>query len=224
MFAVVDAQANPPRVLLADDHHLFREGLRGKLEEDGIEVVGDAADGDHAIALTARLEPDLVVTDLSMPGRSGIEVVRRLRSSSPDTGVIILTVSADPSSALDALAAGACGYLLKDTPVDRLVDSIRLAARGQTVVSSSVMRPLIAGIRSSGHGGGSEHQGARAELTAREMEVLKLIAAGADNAAIGRELSISKHTVKRYVTNIFEKLSVGSRVEAAVYAVRAELV
>jgi len=224
MFGDVDSQANAPRVVLADDHHFFREGLRGKLEGDGMIVVGDDADGDEAIALASRLKPDLVVADLSMPGISGIDVTRSLLATSPDMRVVILTVSADPLSALEALTAGACGYLLKETPVDELVSSIRLAAGAQAVVSRVLIETLMESVRANERSTAARAPRTVGGLTARELEVLKLIAGGADNAAIGRELSISRHTVKRYVTNIFEKLGVAGRVEAAVYAVRANLV
>jgi DNA-binding NarL/FixJ family response regulator len=220
----VDPGVNALRVVLADDHHIFREGLRGSLSDNGMVVVGDAADGNEAIALASRLVPDIVVSDLSMRGTSGIEVVRRIKASDPDIPVIILTVSADAPSVLGALSAGACGYLLKDTAVGGIVSGIRSAAGGQTVIAAEVMDLLMTRVRASERSTGAGTRKPEIGLTARELEVLKLIARGADNAAIGTELSISRHTVKRYVTNIFEKLGVRSRVEAAVYAVRTELV
>jgi len=224
MFGGVKSGHKVPRIVLADDHHFFREGLRDKLEDDGMNVVGDAADGTEAIALAGRLEPDIVVADLSMPGASGIEVVRQVLAKSAEVSVIILTVSADIRSALEALNAGASGYLLKETPVDDIVSTVRLVASGQTVISGGLIPQLLASVGAVERSPASRARQRAGDLTARELEVLKLIAGGADNAAIGRELSISRHTVKRYVTNIFEKLGVGSRVEAAVYAVRAELV
>ncbi len=193
------------------------------LASDGISVIGEAADGDGAINLAHTLAPDVIVIDLNMPGTSGVEALRQIAQASPDVHLIVLTVSADEADALAALAAGACCYLLKDTQVEELVGSVRLAARGHAVLSRDVVRALVARAqagdqpiaRSSGHELG---------LTARELSVIRLIADGADNATIGRELSISKHTVKQYVTNIFEKLGVQSRVQAAVYAVREGLV
>jgi DNA-binding NarL/FixJ family response regulator len=220
----MDSGVNALRVVLADDHHFFREGLRGSLSDSGMVVVGDAADGNEAVALASRLVPDIVVSDLSMGGISGIDVVRRIKASDPDIPVIILTVSADGGSALEALSAGACGYLLKETTVEDIVSSIRSAAGGQTVIAGEVMELLMARVRGNARPEGAGKRKTAADLTARELQVLKLIAGGADNAAIGKELSISRHTVKRYVTNIFEKLGVRSRVEAAVYAVRMELV
>lgn len=211
------------RVVLADDHHFFREGLQGMLSADGMIVVGEASDGAGAIALTRELLPDIVVVDLNMPQVSGVQALRQIAKSSPQVRVLVLTVSADETDALEALAAGACGYLLKDTRADELVNAIRLAAGGHAVVSREVVRALVARVRTDAHEAEHEDDDALA-LTARELEVIRLMADGADNATIGRELSISRHTVKQYVTNIFEKLGVQSRVQAAVYAVRKGLV
>jgi two-component system nitrate/nitrite response regulator NarL len=164
-----------------------------------------------------------VVMDLNMPGVSGVDAVRQIVATSPKVPVVVLTVSTDEADVLAALAAGACGYLLKDTRADELVGSIRLASAGHAVLSRDVIgvlrKPVLAGKRTTKRAAGEE-----LALTSRELEVIRLIAEGADNAAIGRELLISKHTVKQYVTNIHEKLGVQSRVQAAVYAVRQGLV
>ncbi len=247
-FPHVDASADALRVVIADDHQLFREGLKGMLEDAGMEVVGVAGDGADAAALVAKLRPQVAVLDLNMPGTSGLQALRRIARSNPDIQTVVLTVSADDGDVLDALAAGACGYLLKDTNVERLADGIKQAAAGHMVLSRDVAQALVARVRSEANDDARAAQadasagpvGASAAgvaaavaseeaiegpaLTPREGEVLRLIVAGADNAAIGRELSISPHTVKQYVTNIFEKLGVHSRVQAAVYAVRADLV
>jgi two-component system, NarL family, nitrate/nitrite response regulator NarL len=213
---------NALRVVLADDHHFFREGLRGMLTADGIAVVGEASDGASAIELTSELAPDVVVLDLNMPGISGTEAIEAIAQASPRSQVIVLTVSTDERDVLEAVAHGACAYLLKDTRVDELVASIRLAASGHAVLSREVLRALAAHVPARDH----EHaqRGRGSQLTPRELEVIRLIAEGADNATIGRELSISPHTVKQYVTNIFGKLGVNSRVEVAVHAVRSGLV
>jgi DNA-binding NarL/FixJ family response regulator len=221
------------RVVIADDHRLFRDGLRSTLEDAGMEVLGEACDGAAAVALAAELRPDVVVLDLSMPGVSGLEALRQITSCSPDTQMVVLTVSAENADVMAALAAGACGYLLKDTPVDRLAPSIRQAAEGNMLLSSEVAQGLTTYVRSSTEtevaattatAEKPNAEGRPPALTAREEAVLRLIAQGADNVAIGLELSISPHTVKQHVTNIFEKLGVHSRVQAAVYAVRAGLV
>lgn len=209
--------------MLADDHHFFREGLRGALIADGMDVVGEAPDGAGAVRLARELLPDVVVVDLNMPGSSGIDALRQISEVSPNAQLVVLTVSADEADALEALSAGACAYLLKDTRTDTLVGSIRLAASGHAVLSREVIRALVARVRADNNAA-ERARGVGLALTARELDVLRLIADGADNAAIGRELSISRHTVKQYVTNIFEKLDVNSRVQAAVYAVRKGLV
>lgn len=211
------------RVVLADDHPFFLEGLRGMLAADGISVVGETTDGSDVVALTRKLTPDVVVIDLNMPGVSGVDAVRQIAATHPDVQVVVLTVSNDQADVLEALAAGACGYLLKDTRADELVSSIRLASGGHAVLSRDVIKALATRVQADNDA--AERAGSdELALTARELEVIRLIAEGADNAAIGRELLISKHTVKQYVTNILEKLGVQSRVQAAVYAVRKGLV
>jgi two-component system nitrate/nitrite response regulator NarL len=204
---------------LADDHRLVREGLREALEQAGMTVVGEAQDGTAAAALALELAPDVVLLDLRMPGMSGTEATRRIISENDRIKVIVVTVSAEASDVIQALASGACGYVLKDMRLDDLIAGIRQAASGHAVLSREAMRALTSHVRA--HAATErEHTSKALTLTAREREVLALIADGADNAAIGRDLSISKHTVKQYVTNILEKLEVSSRVEAAVLAVR----
>jgi two-component system, NarL family, nitrate/nitrite response regulator NarL len=210
--------------VLADSHHFFREGLRGMLETAGMTIVGEATDSAEALALAGKLNPDLVVIDLNMPGAGGAEALRRIAAVSSGLRMIVLTASDDEADVLAALEAGACSYILKDTLIDELVDGIRQTAAGYAVLSQEIMQALVARARAESHH--SEQSRSvldRLALTAREMDVLRLIVGGADNATIGLELSISRHTVKQHVTNIFEKLGVRSRVEAAVYAVRAGL-
>ena len=223
-FARVQAAKNALRVVLVDDHHLFRTGLRGMLETDGIDVVGEAADGARAVKLVREVTPDATIVDLKMPNASGIGAIQGILADDPDAKLLVLTVSARESDVIEALAAGACGYLPKDTSPDELVRGIRLVAKGHAVFSGEVARALARSHRDSQDAEADEDGVEEAALTARELEVLKLIVEGADNAAIGRELSISKHTVKQYVANLFEKLGVSSRVQAAVYAVRKGLV
>ncbi len=207
------------RIVLADDHQLFREGLRGMLHDAGMIVVGEGSDGAEAVALTRELVPDVLVLDLSMGSNSGLDVLRLLSSSHPDVRVVVVTVSAERRDVLEALDAGARGYLLKDSSVDQLAVGVRQAAEGQIVISSFLADTL----RAHAHAGALGEDDRQA-LTPRETEVLRLMADGADNFAIGQALSISPHTVKQYVRNIFDKLGVRSRLQAAVHAVRVGLV
>jgi DNA-binding NarL/FixJ family response regulator len=207
------------RIVLADDHQLFREGLRATLGDAGMTVIGEAADGSQVLALARELAPDVLVLDLGMGAHSGIEALRSLATHYPAIRVVVLTVSAARRDVLEALDAGARGYLLKDTALDQLALGIRQAAEGQIVLSSF----LADALRVHAHAGTLAEDG-RQLLTPRETEVLRLIADGADNFAIGQALSISPHTVKQYVRNIFDKLGVRSRLQAAVHAVRVGLV
>lgn len=218
----MDISGGGLEVVLADDHHFFREGLRAMLTEDGISVVGEASDGAGAIALASELAPDVLVIDLQMPGPSGIEALREVVLSSPQVKVTVLSVSNDEAHALAALAAGACGYLLKDAQPKELVGAIRLVATGHAVLSPGLWATWAS--KAQADAAAARRSGDEVAFTKRELQILLLIAQGADNAAIGRELSISRHTVKQHVTNIFAKLGVQSRVQAAVYAVRTGLV
>lgn len=213
------------RVVLADDHHFFREGLRDLLEEAGLSVVGEAKDGAEALLLAEQLKPDLVVIDLNMSGAPGSEALQRIAAVSPEARTVVLTSSIEATEVLAALQAGASAYVVKGAQADELLAGIRQTASSHVVLSRAVIEALVIHVgppdRDSAQAGAVQ---ADVLLTARERDVLRLIAGGADNAAIGLELSISPHTVKQHVTNIFEKLGVRTRVEAAVYAVRAGLV
>jgi DNA-binding NarL/FixJ family response regulator len=222
-FHGVQASDQALRVVIADDHHFFREGLRRMLTGDGIAVVGEATDGAGAVRLARELAPDVVVIDLKMPNASGVDAIRQIAGASSGTHLVVLTVSADESDAIQALAAGAAGYLLKDTRPDELVNGIRLAADGHAVLSREVVRALVEHVRADNHAT-AQATGEEYALSERELEVLRMIVDGFENAAIGRALSISRHTVKQHVTNIYEKLGVQSRVQAAVHAVRNGLV
>jgi DNA-binding NarL/FixJ family response regulator len=216
---------NALRVVLADDHHFFREGLRDMLESAGVSVVGEAKDGAEAVALAGELEPDLIVLDLDMPDTPGAEALRTIAITSPQVRMVVLTARLEEADVLEVLDAGACGYILKSTPADELIHSIRQTASSHVVLSQEVVRTLTKRVSSDNHLAKQTRPSPDSlELTTREKDVLRLLVGGADNAAIGLELSISRHTVKQHVTNIFEKLGVHSRVEAAVFAVRADLV
>lgn len=204
------------KVLLVDDHKLFRSGVRALLARQAdIEVVGEAADGLDGVKQARQLQPDIVLLDLHMPGVSGREIVRTLIEELPGTRVLMLTVSEDAEDLLDTLRAGAAGYLLKNIDADYFVDAIRRAAAGESVVSPEMTGKLVAGLKHP-----VTTQPADADrLSVREREILTGLARGASNKELAREFGLAESTVKIHVQNILRKLNLGSRVQAAVYAV-----
>ena len=210
-----------PRVVIIDDHELFRGGLVALLEERGIVVVGESGLAADGIRLVGELHPDVALMDLSMPGMSGIAATQRLSASAPLVRVLVLTVSADEQSVTEALLAGACGYLIKDASIEHIVEGIRAAARGESAISPRIASQLIRRMREPAQ---TEPSRLGAELTPRELEVLTLLSRGVDNPGIARTLQLSQHTVKTYVSSILVKLQVENRIQAAVRAVRGGLV
>ncbi|HSC49322.1 MAG TPA: response regulator transcription factor [Gaiellaceae bacterium] len=211
------------RVLLVDDHDLFRTGLRNLLEERGIQIAGEAAQGADAVRLVRELAPEVVVMDLHMPGMTGIEAIRQIHGFAPLTRVLVLTISDQDDDVLDAILAGACGYLLKDASVDDLIRGIGAASVGESLVSPAIAGKVLQQVRATAVSPEAADT-IRAELSERELDVLKLIAAGNDNAMIAAQLHISPKTVKNHISNILMKLQIENRIQAAVYAVRSGLV
>jgi len=211
------------RVLLVDDHDLFRTGLRNLLEERGVQIAGEAATGADAVRLVREVAPDVVIMDLHMPGMSGIEAIRQIASIAPLTRVLVLTISDQDEDVLHAILAGACGYLLKDASVDELIRGIEAAAVGEALVSPSIAGKVLQQVRATAANPEAADTN-RAELSHRELDVLKLIASGNDNAMIAAELHISPKTVKNHISNILMKLQIDNRIQAAVYAVRSGIV
>ncbi len=211
------------RVLLVDDHDLFRSGLVNLLSEHGLHVVGAAENGDVALRLVRELAPDVVIMDLNMPGPSGVDVIRQMTGIAPLTRVVVLTISADDNDVIDAVMGGACGYLLKDSSVDQLIAGIRSAAAGESLISPQIAAKLLQLLRAQ-RSSVDAAETIRAELSEREIEVLKLIANGNDNAEIAQALFISPKTVKNHISNILMKLQMENRIQAAVYAVRSGIV
>jgi DNA-binding NarL/FixJ family response regulator len=211
------------RVLLVDDHDLFRTGLRNLLEERGVQIAGEAGEGGDAVRLVRELAPEVVVMDLHMPGMTGIEAIRQIHSFAPLTRVLVLTISDQDDDVLDAILAGACGYLLKDASVDELIRGIGAAAVGESLVSPAIAGKVLQQVRATAISPDAAET-LRAELSDRELDVLKLIAAGNDNAMIAAQLHISPKTVKNHISNILMKLQIENRIQAAVYAVRSGLV
>ena len=199
------------RVLIADDHAVVRQGLRTFLDlQDDIEVVGEAVDGEEALAAAARLTPDVVLVDLVMPKVEGIEVIRQLGEHAPAARALVLTSFIDDDRLLPVLRAGAAGYLLKDVQPQELVEAIRTVHAGGAVLHPKVAARLLEEVAAD-------------PLTPREREVLGLIGRGMANKVIARELSLSEKTVKAHVSSILAKLGVNDRTQAALYAVREGL-
>jgi NarL family two-component system response regulator LiaR len=211
------------RVLLVDDHDLFRTGLRNLLEERGVQVAGEASTGAEAVRLVREAAPDVVVMDLHMPGISGIEAIKQIAAIAPLARVLVLTISDHDEDVLDAILAGACGYLLKDASVDELIRGIEAAAVGESLVSPAIAGKVLQQVRATSISPEAA-DAVRAELSQRELDVLKLIASGNDNAMIAAELHISPKTVKNHISNILMKLQIENRIQAAVYAVRSGIV
>jgi DNA-binding NarL/FixJ family response regulator len=225
---VVEAQhpatADAIRVLIVDDHDLFRAGLRTLLDEqDEVVVVGEAAGGAEAVRIVGESAPDVVVMDLNMPGMTGVEATRQISAIAPLTRVVVLTISDQDGDVMDAIFAGACGYLLKDASIQELMQGIRAAAVGESLISPTIAAKVLRRVRSSSSQPDIERT-IRAELSEREIEVLKLIANGKDNAQIAGDLHISPKTVKNHISNILMKLQIDNRIQAAVYAVRSGIV
>ena len=206
------------RVLIADDHAVVRQGLRTflALQED-VEVVGEAEDGLEAVDGAERLQPDVALMDLVMPRLDGIEAIRRIREVSPETRVIVLTSFVDEDRMIPAVRAGAAGYLMKDVQPQELVRAIRTVHGGEVLLHPSVVAKLMEEVA-------AERPGAGELLTAREREVLTLVARGRANKLIALDLGVSEKTVKAHVSNILGKLGLHDRTQAALYAVREGIV
>jgi DNA-binding NarL/FixJ family response regulator len=211
------------RVIVVDDHDLFRTGLRNLLEEHGVQVIGEAGNGQTAVRLVTELAPDVVIMDLNMPGLSGVEATRRLMTIAPLSRVVVLTISVDDEDVMNAVMAGACGYLLKDSSIDQLIAGLRAAAAGESLISPQIASKMLQRLRSQATSENAAET-IRAELSEREIQVLKLIANGKDNAQIAQDLFISPKTVKNHISNILMKLQIENRIQAAVYAVRSGIV
>ena len=204
-------------MLVVDDHEVVREGLRTFLElQDGIEVAGEAADGEEAIAVAERLDPDVVLMDLVMPKLDGLGAMRELRERVPRARVIVLTSFLDDDKLLPALRAGAAGYLLKNAPPPELARAVRAAHAGEALLDPVVAARLVETLAGDGD--------PLDRLTPREREVLELIGRGFPNKRIARRLEVSEKTVKTHVGHVLAKLGVTDRTQAAVVAVRAGLV
>jgi DNA-binding NarL/FixJ family response regulator len=212
------------RVMICDDHALFRRGLIMVLEsEEGIEVVAEAEDGAEAVAKAEELAPDVVLMDVRMPRVSGIEATRSIADTVPTAKILMLTVSDEEDDLYDAIKAGAAGYLLKEISIEEVATAIRAVVSGQSLISPSMASKLLSEFTNLAKRADERQSLPTPRLTERELEVLKLVAQGMSNREIAVELYISENTVKNHVRNILEKLHLHSRMEAVVYAVREKL-
>jgi DNA-binding NarL/FixJ family response regulator len=209
----------PIKVLLVDDQTMFRDGLRVLLRaQKEFEVVGEAGNGEEAIQKAAEVHPDVILMDLRMPVLDGAAATRQLRNSHPDIRVIVLTTFDEDAAVFDALRSGAIGYLLKDAPTEKLYEAIRAAAKGESVLQPSVAARLVAQFSRMSETAPRWAQELVEPLSSREMDVLRLMCAGASNREIADKLVLAEGTVKNHVTNIFSKLGVTDRTRAVVRA------
>ena len=207
------------RVLLADDHTLLREGLRRSLEDAGVDIVGEAADGEEAVHLAGELHPDVVLMDVSMPRLGGVDATREVRARFPDVEVLILTMHADASVVNDAVRAGAAGYLVKDCKTDDIVAMLDAVAKGEAALSPDLASSMLAEAQGDAAASTPERL-----LTHREEEVLKLIAEGAATTEVAAALFISTKTVRHHLSSIYEKLDSRDRTQAVIRAVRMGII
>jgi DNA-binding NarL/FixJ family response regulator len=207
------------RVLVADDHALFRDGIVSLLEAAGFDVVGQVGDGRAAVDAALRLHPDLVLLDINMPQMSGLEALRLIKKELPETQVVMLTVSDDDAHLFEAIESGAMGYLLKNLTTDAFFEMLDGLRRGEAAMSRQVTARLMKGFADL-----SRQRSELVEsLSEREIEVLRLVAEGLSNKAVAQSLSISENTVKYHMRNILQKLGAQNRTEAVTHAIRAGL-
>ena len=211
------------RILIADDHALFRQAVKAILaDEPDLELVGEAGDGEEAIRLANELQPDVILMDVRMPKIVGIEAARRINSDMPAAKIVMLTVSDDDADLVEAIKAGASGYLLKEVDPTEIATAVRQTYAGHSLLSPAVASKLVSEFAAISKR--ADERALRPALTDRELEVLQLAADGLTNRQIGRRLTISENTVKNHIRNILEKLHLHSRMEAVLYAVREDLI
>lgn len=213
------------RVLLADDHALFLDGLRNLLQLHGVQVVGTARNGLEAVEKTLQLRPDIVLMDIRMPGLDGVSATRLIKAERPGCKVVMLTTSAEEADLLEAIKSGACGYLLKSLEAGPFLAYLQGVARGEAAVSRELSGVLLKEIsRQEEAGRQGQKSSAGGDLTARQVEILQLVAQGLPYKEVAQRLSLSEHTIKYHMGEIFQRLQLKNREQAVAYAMRAGLV
>ncbi|HLB94811.1 MAG TPA: response regulator transcription factor [Nitrospiria bacterium] len=209
----------PIKVLIVDDHTLFRKGLISLLQQQkGIEVVGEAKDGEEGTRLAQITKPDVILMDVKMPKCNGIRATQAIREALPETRIIMLTVSEEDGDLFSAIKAGARGYLIKNVEPDQLIKAIHLLVEGETVITHSMASKLLDEFGSIARKIDTPSESKLNPLTSREKEILQFLAKGESNKEIANALSISEHTVKIHLKNILKKLHMNNRIQAAIYA------
>jgi two-component system, NarL family, response regulator DegU len=208
------------RLLLADDHRMLRDSLRRSMEENGFDVVGEAADGAEAVQLAQALQPDVVLMDVSMPHLDGVEATRQIARLVPEAQIVMLTMHADGEVMARAIQAGAIGYLVKDCAISDVVSAVRLAASGESVLSPDLALSMLADVKKTPIDPGNGH----APVSAREEQVLQLVADGLSLPEVAAELYISVKTVKNHLASIYAKLDARDRTQAVLRAVRMGII
>lgn len=207
------------KILIADDHAIVREGLRSLLKfEPDFRVVGEATDGVEAVEKAGALKPDVILMDLVMPNKDGIEATREIHAANPEAGILVLTSFAEDNQVVAAIKAGALGYLLKDASTQELVEAIRCVKRGESSLHPAVARKLLLGVRAD-----STAQSLLETLTSRELSVVKLVAKGLTNKEIGKQLFVGEGTIRFHVSNILAKLKLENRSQIVLFALREKL-
>jgi DNA-binding NarL/FixJ family response regulator len=220
----MDHQLREIRVIIVDDHDLFRTGLRALLEDEGFDVA-DASGGAEAVRRARAFRPHVVVMDMNMPEMTGVEATPLVLEAAPGASVLMLTIASDDERVIAAVRAGACGYLLKDAPLEQIVAGIEAAAAGHCAIAPRVAGALLQTVRATAAAPESVSEAPELPaLSAREHEVLDLLASGCDNVEIAARLYLSPSTVKNHVSKLLEKLGVENRVQAATFAIRSGLV
>jgi DNA-binding NarL/FixJ family response regulator len=209
------------RLMLADDHRMLREGLRRSMTEQGFSVVGEAADGAQAVDLAHRLQPDVVLMDVTMPELDGVGATREIRASLPNVRVVMLTMHADEDVLASAIRAGASGYLVKDCSTREIAEAVRMAASGETIISPNLAASMLDEVRKLDEPDTADEQRV---VTRREEEVLQLIANGCSTPEVAEQLYISHKTVKNHLASIYQKLDARDRTQAVLQAVRMGIV